>query len=138
MRTENQNNIGYSYSEVTRDILVEVRPQYLEHESRPEISQFLFSYNVTIFNQSHKTLQLISRHWIITDGNGKVEEVKGPGVIGEQPILKPGQSHSYQSFCPLRTPTGNMRGTYQMLTIEDERFDIKIPLFFLRSDLVLH
>ena len=127
----------HTYSETTKDIEVSVTPVYLENESSPEESVYVFAYNVEIKNKSDKTVQLISRHWIITDGDGRTEEVSGPGVIGEQPTLAPGDSHKYQSFCPLRTPTGNMRGSYQMKA-EKDSFDIKVPLFFLRSETILH
>jgi ApaG protein len=82
--------------------------------------------------------QLISSHWIITDGAGIVHEVKGPGVIGEQPQLKPGEKFEYSSFCPLKTPTGNMRGTFQMVNHLGAQFDVKVPLFFLRDTRSLH
>jgi ApaG protein len=134
----NQEPIGHSYTELTQEIEVEVRPLYLEEESRPELSQYLFKYDVTIYNHSPSSIQLISRHWIITDGNGRIEEVKGPGVIGEQPIIPPGKSYSYSSFCPIPTPTGNMRGSYQIVTSDNQRLEIRIPLFFLRSDMILH
>ena len=86
-----------------------------------------------ITNNGTAAAQLMSRHWIITDGNGKVEEVKGAGVVGEQPVLKPGATFEYTSFCPLPTATGNMRGTYQMLDEKGNHYNAKIPLFFLRD-----
>lgn len=126
------------YYEMTQGIEVEVTPEYLPHESAPTQKQFVFAYHVTISNKGETEVQLISRRWIITDGNGVVHEVEGPGVIGEQPKLQPGQSHKYSSFCPLETPTGNMRGTYQMVNDKGAQFDIKIPLFFLRDMRELH
>lgn len=128
----------HTYSETTQDIEVKVVPNYLHEESRPEESVFVFSYDIEITNRGQKTVQLLSRHWIITDGNGKTEEVRGPGVVGEQPTLKPGARHQYQSFCPLRTPQGNMRGSFQFQIEGGSTVDVKIPLFFLRSDLLLH
>ena len=126
------------YYETTQGIEVEVVPEYLPAESSPEASQFVFSYKITIKNQGDTEVQLISRHWIITDGAGVIHEVKGPGVVGEQPKLKPGQKHQYSSFCPLPTPTGNMRGSFQMVNNLGAQFDVKIPLFFLRDSRALH
>lgn len=121
------------YQEITQEIQVEVVPTYLKEQSNPEESIYVYTYRVKITNLGKKTAQLLSRHWIIKDGGGEQREVKGPGVIGEQPILKPGEHFEYSSFCPLKSPTGNMRGTYQMQTEDGEKFDIKIPLFFLRE-----
>ncbi len=121
------------YYETTQGIEVEVKPEYLPNESIPEASQFLFAYHITIANKGETEVQLLSRHWIITDGTGAVHEVKGPGVVGEQPKLKPGEKHSYSSFCPLPTPTGNMRGSFQMVNHLGAKFDVAIPLFFLRD-----
>ncbi len=126
------------YREKIHDIEVEITPEYLEKDSSPEASRFVFAYHVTITNKSDYEVQLIARHWIITDGKGVVHEVKGEGVIGEQPKLKPGQKHQYSSFCPLTTPTGNMRGTFQMLSHKGANFNVKIPLFFLRDSGLLH
>ena len=121
------------YHEVTNGVEVAVTPEYLPSESAPEELKFIFAYHVTITNLGDTDIQLMSRHWIITDGEGEVHEVKGPGVIGEQPQLKPGEKHEYSSFCPLSTPTGNMRGTFQMINQLGAKFDVKIPLFFLRD-----
>ncbi|MEK6580290.1 MAG: Co2+/Mg2+ efflux protein ApaG [Bdellovibrionota bacterium] len=126
------------YYEITQGIEVAVTPEYLPHESTPEAAQFVFSYHITITNKSETEVQLISRHWIITDGEGVEHEVKGPGVVGEQPKLKPGEKHEYSSFCPLSTPTGNMRGTFQMVNALGAKFDVKIPLFFLRDMRNIH
>ena len=126
------------YYAITQGIEVEVRPEYLPDESKPTASQYVFGYHVTITNKGETDVQLISRHWIITDGAGAVKEVKGPGVVGEQPKLKPGQSHQYSSFSPLPTPTGNMRGTFQMVNHLGASFDVKIPLFFLRDLRAMH
>ncbi|MCM0606338.1 MAG: Co2+/Mg2+ efflux protein ApaG [Xanthomonadaceae bacterium] len=126
------------YFESTQGIEITAKPEYLSTESSPQESQFVFSYEITIANKGETEVQLISRHWIITDGHGHVEEVKGLGVIGAQPKLKPGESHTYTSFCPLTTPTGNMRGTYHMQNTLGAHFDVKIPLFFLREMNSLH
>jgi ApaG protein len=127
----------HKYSETTQDILITVTPTYSHEHSHPAQSQYVFVYKVSILNQGSKPVQLLARHWIITDGSGHVEEVQGPGVIGVQPKIKPGQSHEYESFCPLATPVGNMRGTYLMTDETGHQFKVKIPLFFLRSDLGL-
>ncbi|MGZ3687719.1 MAG: Co2+/Mg2+ efflux protein ApaG [Bdellovibrionota bacterium] len=126
------------YYEITQGIEVEVKPEYLPAESSPETLQFVFAYHITITNRGDTDVQLISRHWIITDGEGTIEEVRGPGVVGKQPKLKPGQKHEYSSFCPLRTPTGNMRGTFQMMNSLGATFDVRIPLFFLRDARTVH
>jgi ApaG protein len=121
------------YREITQGIEVEVQPEYLPVESSPEESKYVFAYQITITNCGETEVQLISRHWIITDGQGLVHEVKGPGVVGEQPKLPPGGSYRYSSFCPLPTPTGNMRGSFQMINHLGAEFNVKIPLFFLRD-----
>lgn len=117
---------------ITRGIQVEVESTYVPDQSNPEARQFFFSYRIRIKNQGRATVKLLTRHWIITDGNGLTEEVRGPGVIGQQPELGTDQSFEYESFCPLRTPTGTMRGSYEMLLLETgERFEVEIPQFFL-------
>jgi len=126
------------YRELTQGIEVEVNPEYLPDESSPEESKFVFAYHIKITNQGESDVQLMSRHWIITDGHGEVHEVEGPGVVGQQPTLKPGESHQYSSFCPLPTPTGNMRGTFQMVNTQGAQFNVRIPLFFLRDMRNIH
>jgi ApaG protein len=126
------------YYEITQGIEVQVVPEYVPSESNALESQFVFSYQITISNKGDTEVQLMSRHWIITDGAGKVREVKGPGVIGEQPKLRPGEKFEYSSFCPLTTPTGNMRGTFQMVNHLGAKFDVKVPLFFLRDTRLVH
>jgi ApaG protein len=121
------------YRELTRGILVEVRPEYVPERSRPAQAEFFFAYHVRITNQGDHPVQLISRHWVITDGEGRSHEVQGEGVVGEQPHLKPGEAFDYSSFCPLPTPTGNMRGSYEFRDAEGGLFRAKIPLFFLRD-----
>jgi ApaG protein len=116
---------------VTRGVKVDVESQYVKDQSNPERNYYFFSYHVKITNEGEETVQLISRHWIITDEENHVEEVKGPGVVGEQPVLEPGESFEYTSFCPLKTPMGMMHGTYQMVTNTGEPFDAQIPRFSL-------
>ena len=118
---------------VTNNIRVEVLSRYSPENSRPGQSQWVFQYTVRITNQGADTVQLISRHWIITDALDHVEEVKGPGVVGDQPILAPGESYKYSSWCPLQTPTGMMCGTYQMVRTAGGEFDIEIAPFALRA-----
>ena len=115
----------------TRGIRIRVRSQYVAERSDPARSQFFFAYTVVIANEGSQTAQLVSRHWIITDALGHVEEVKGPGVVGEQPVLAPGESFEYTSACPLPTPFGTMHGTYQMVTSSGARFDAEIAPFTL-------
>jgi ApaG protein len=115
----------------TRSIRVHVESQYDPTRSRPQQCEWFFLYTVTITNDGRDTVQLMSRHWVITDGMGKVEEVRGPGVVGKQPVLAPGQSFEYTSGCPLTTPFGSMHGTYQMVNQAAEQFDIEIAPFTL-------
>jgi len=115
----------------TRGIAVSVEPTYLEDRSSPETSQYFWAYRVVIENQGQETVHLLSRHWMISNARGELTEVKGPGVVGEQPVLKPGESFEYTSGAPLNTPSGMMGGAYQMETESGERFDIEIPTFSL-------
>jgi ApaG protein len=115
----------------TRDIRVRVKAQYDPGRSNPNQNQWFFLYTVRITNEGPNTVQLISRHWVITDAMGKVQEVRGPGVIGHQPVLAPGESFEYTSGCPLTVPFGSMEGTYQMINDRDEHFDIEIAPFTL-------
>ncbi len=118
-------------SAVTRGIRVTVRSQYLPERSSPKAAQYAFAYTVRIANEGEATAQLRSRHWIITDADGKVQEVRGEGVVGEKPVLKPGQMFEYTSWCMLATPHGSMRGTYQMVADDGEPFDALIAPFAL-------
>lgn len=104
---------------ITRGIRVHVDCEYLERESSPETNYYLFAYHVTLSNHGTQGVQLLSRHWIITNAEGKVEEVQGSGVVGLKPVLRPGETFAYSSFCPLNTPLGTMHGTYQM--VEDDK-----------------
>lgn len=119
------------YRAITRGIAVSVLPTYLEERSAPASSQYFWAYRVIIENQGHETIQLLSRHWMITNAYGELTEVKGPGVVGEQPVLKSGESFEYTSGVPLNTTSGMMGGAYQMETESGERFDIEIPTFSL-------
>ncbi len=119
------------YRTVTRNIEVEVEPIYMPDRSDPEQSRYVWAYRVTIDNQSDDFVKLLSRYWHITDGTGHVEEVRGAGVVGEQPELNPGDSYQYTSGCPLATPSGIMVGTYTMRSGSGEVFDIDIPAFSL-------
>ncbi len=123
----------------TQGVLVEVESEFLADRSNPEEEYYFFAYHVKITNRGQTTVQLVSRHWVITDGGGHVEEVKGPGVVGEQPVLAAGESFEYTSACPLKTPTGQMRGTYQMVRLDKgERFDAEIAGFELAPGYTLH
>ncbi|NUM59799.1 MAG: Co2+/Mg2+ efflux protein ApaG [Bdellovibrionaceae bacterium] len=115
-----------------------VRTKYIESESNPESSYYFFSYKIQIRNQSLKSAQLISRHWIISDAQGRIEEVKGPGVVGLQPKIKPKEVFEYESSCPLTTSSGSMKGFYNFLTEDGEEFSVEIPEFFLISPSCLH
>ena len=121
------------YSEITRDIRITVRPFYLEDQSSPEEMHFVWAYHVRIENQGPDTVQLRNRYWRITDSLGRVQEVRGAGVVGEQPVLRPGEAFEYTSGTPLTTPSGIMVGTYQMESEKGELFDVKIPAFSLDS-----
>jgi ApaG protein len=110
---------------------VEVQPRFLPEQSAPEQRVWSFAYTITITNAGEVPAQLISRHWIITNELGEVEEVKGLGVVGHQPLLKPGESFEYTSGCRLRTATGSMRGSYFCVAEDGERFDVEVPLFVL-------
>ena len=117
----------------TRGIRVEVQAHYVPERSEPSHGRWFFAYRVRITNQGGERVQLLTRHWIITDAMGQVEEVRGPGVVGEQPVLDPGESFEYTSFCPLPTAFGTMQGTYQMVTSSGGAFDAEIAQFSLRE-----
>lgn len=124
------------YRELTDDIEVEVIPLYVPcQEQFPD--QYLYTYNVSITNHSSRPCRLLSRHWIIIDGFGCREDVKGEGVVGDQPVIQPGQTYQYSSYCPLPTPTGNMRGFFNFMDSDKQSFQVKVPLFFLRRDAVI-
>ena len=121
------------FSETTESITVTVRPVFIEEQSSPAEEKYVWAYKVRIENRGRETVQLLNRHWKITDAHGKLEEVKGPGVVGEQPVLKPGESFEYTSGVPLPTPSGFMTGSYGMAAASGEAFDIAIPTFSLDS-----
>ena len=121
------------YQEITRGIRVSVNPTYLEGQSDPSHGHYVWAYQVTIANEGPETVQLLTRHWKITDGRGQLHEVQGPGVVGEQPVLKPGESFEYTSGTPLSTPSGIMAGSYQMQAASGEMFDALVPAFSLDS-----
>ena len=119
------------YTAVSKNIKVTVRPKYLAERSEPDEDRYFWSYTIEIANDGDRTVQLTHRHWQITDANGRREDVRGPGVVGEQPKLKPGDAFSYTSGCPLRTPSGVMVGTYRMVDESGDAFDVAIPAFSL-------
>jgi ApaG protein len=123
---------------VTRRVRVRVLCQYAPDRSSPAASQWFFVYTITILNEGDETVQLLSRHWVITDGDNQVREVRGPGVVGEQPILAPGQSFTYSSGVPLTTRFGTMEGTYQMVTAGGEAFDVRVAPFTLSEPYTVH
>jgi len=125
------NNDSYKIS-------VDVIPNYIEDQSQPEQSHYVFSYTVTIMNDGDKPARLLTRHWVITDAMGETQEVKGDGVVGEQPYLKPGEGFQYTSGTMMKTPNGSMTGSYQMISDDGFHFDADIPEFFLLSPSTLH
>jgi ApaG protein len=124
------------YKAVTRGIRVTVMPRFVEEESAPDQQRFFFAYTVEITNMSTERVQLRSRYWRIVDGRGQLQEVRGPGVVGKQPVLGPGETFSYTSGCPLTTPDGTMEGTYTMVTGKGDSFQAEIPAFSLDSPFV--
>jgi ApaG protein len=125
-------------SALTRGILVTVRSQYIPEKSSASSRQYAFAYTVNITNQGTVTTQLKSRHWIITDANGAVQEVRGEGVVGAQPVLRPGEEFEYTSWCVIATPIGSMRGSYQMITNDGDRFDAEVAAFPLNRPQLLN
>ncbi len=121
-----------------RQIKITVTPHYLQEQSEPENNQYIFAYTVHMENQGDTAAQLLTRHWIITDSEGKTEEVRGPGVVGEHPHLKPGESFEYTSGAILQTPVGAMMGSYQMRDENGDLFDAVIPAFTLSAQVVFH
>ena len=121
------------YRAVTRDIEVTVTPKFLADRSAPDKGQFFWAYTIEIANNGRETVQLKTRYWHITDALGRVQEVRGAGVVGEEPVIPPGESFEYTSGVPLQTPSGFMAGSYGMVTDDGEHFDIEIPAFSLDS-----
>jgi len=125
-------------TQTVHKIRVDVSTSYIEDQSRPDEGRFVFAYTITIHNEGTIAAQLLTRHWIITDANGKVQEVRGEGVVGEQPHLQPGQGFRYSSGAVIETPVGAMQGSYQMLTDDGEHFDADIAPFRLAKPGLLH
>lgn len=131
--------VSASSSEVvTNGVRVRVRARYAAEHSQPQLNRWFFLYTVEIANEGEETVQLVSRHWIIADATERVEEVRGEGVVGEQPVLEPGDAFEYTSGCPLATPFGSMRGSYQMVTESGGRFDAEIARFELAEPRAIH
>jgi ApaG protein len=128
-----QSDLAPMSHAVTNDIRVEVLSRHSPENSQPTQGKWVFEYTVRITNLGNDTVKLLNRHWIITDGSDHTEEVRGPGVIGAQPVLAPGESFKYSSWCPLETPMGMMRGEYQMVGADGTRFDIEIAPFALKA-----
>jgi ApaG protein len=123
----------------TRGIRIQVRPRYLPEASRPEAGQWMFGYDIEITNTGSETVQLLHRHWVITDGDGQTQEVRGAGVVGQQPVIAPGGRYQYNSGCPLTTPVGTMHGSYQMQVLDSQTtFDARIAPFRLAVPGVLN
>jgi len=125
-------------NDVLNNIDVTVNTRYIEEQSEPEENQYVFAYTITLHNTGKNTAQLKSRHWIITDANGQIQEVRGEGVIGEKPILRSGEEYQYTSGAVIETPVGSMRGSYQMVTEDGTKFDASIPVFTLSIPNILH
>jgi ApaG protein len=126
-------SLGYQYELETRRIRVTVKPAYLDDQSSPEDDRYVWSYTVTIENRGNEPVQLLSRTWNIVDGFGRMQEKRGPGVVGAQPVIAPGTSFQYTSGCPLETSSGSMSGRYQMKSASGESFEAEIPAFLLES-----
>jgi len=122
----------------TPQIKIESQAQYVPEESNPDQTYYFFSYKIRITNSGDQGAQLMSRHWVITDSLGRHEEVRGPGVVGLQPQIPPGQSFEYESACPLTTPTGTMKGSYSMVAENGDHFEVEIPEFYLVCPTSLH
>lgn len=124
---------------LTRGIRILVQPSYVPEQSDPDAGQYLFAYHIRIRNEGAQTVQLLSRHWVITNGEGRVEQVRGPGVVGQQPVLKPGEEFEYSSACPLNTPVGTMHGEFNMRVQDSgEKFDARIEPFRLALPRILN
>lgn len=119
-------------------IRIEVSPHYLPAQSDPQLPRYVFTYKVSIRNEGSLPVKLLTRHWIISDAHGNTEEVQGEGVVGEQPVLAPGEAFEYTSGCPLATPFGSMRGSYRFVAEDGREFDAEIPEFFLVGPRTLH
>lgn len=138
MQADQTSSGEFTSEAITNGVRVQVRARYAPDHSEPAHQRWMFLYHITISNEGAETVQLISRHWIITDASKQVQEVKGLGVVGRQPTLAPGESFEYTSGCPLGTPFGSMQGTYQMVTSGGERFEAEIAAFALSGPYTLH
>jgi ApaG protein len=136
--SKDQPLVASASEAVTNNVRVEVESVYAPERSQPFENEWTFDYTVRITNERDETVQLLSRHWIITDATGHTEEVKGGGVVGEYPTLAPGESFQYTSFCQLRTSGGVMRGTFQMVTEDGDHFDVEIAAFALHEPYTIH
>lgn len=136
--TSSLADLGPLSDAVTHDIRVEVLSRYSPENSKPQEGTWVFEYTIRITNRSTQSVQLLSRHWTITDAVDAVKEVKGPGVVGKQPALEPGASFQYSSWCKLETPTGRMYGTYRMLGVGGAEFDIDVAPFALKAPYTIH
>ena len=126
----------FAHAETTRGVTVRVSVSYLADQSEPQRGRWFWAYHVRIENEGEQAVQLLTRHWIITDGRGARHSVEGEGVVGEQPLIAPGESYDYVSGCPLATPTGNMQGSYHMIAEDGSAFDVAIPKFALLAPAV--
>ena len=123
----------FPHEATTREVTVRVSVSYLPEQSEPAHGRWFWAYHIRIENDGDEAVQLLTRHWVITDGRGGQEEVRGDGVVGDQPIIDPGESYDYVSGCPLKTPSGTMEGSYGMVDMDGQPFDVAIPLFPLQS-----
>ncbi|WP_454884523.1 Co2+/Mg2+ efflux protein ApaG [Sphingomonas oryzagri] len=123
----------FPHEATTRDVTVRVSVSYLPEQSEPAHGRWFWAYHIRIENDGDEAVQLLTRHWVITDGRGGQDEVRGDGVVGDQPVIDPGESYDYVSGCPLKTPTGTMEGSYGMVDMDGQPFNVKIPLFPLHS-----
>lgn len=135
---DNESGYGVMNEAVLNDIQVDVETRYIEEQSNPEQNYYVFAYTITIQNKGRQTAQLLTRHWVITDSNQKIQEVRGDGVVGEQPVLKPGEQFVYTSGTMLETSVGTMKGSYQMVADDGSYFDAEIDEFVLSTPRVLH
>ncbi len=136
--TDSDNNNPQTTEDQSTNFKVEVATRYMESDSSPDEDRFVFAYTVTILNQGETPARLLTRHWVITHGNGRTQEVRGDGVLGEQPRIKPGEGYQYTSGTILETPMGTMGGSYQMVTDDGKEFDASIPEFLLSTPRTLH
>ncbi|MBT3584960.1 MAG: Co2+/Mg2+ efflux protein ApaG [Halobacteriovoraceae bacterium] len=132
------NNLDFTYTEISSQVRVEVLPTFQIDRSDEENDYYFFSYEVSITNLGEYQCQLLNRYWTIKDGTGQVHNVRGKGVVGQQPKMAPGEEFSYTSSCPLETPTGNMRGKFEMVDHKGDKFWVTVPVFFLRRPETFH